>query len=103
VRTQRLLLVTTVAMVMSTQDAWADSTTCREGTLVVTGDRIEAVLAHCGNPSWRRVSFVHDRRNRSIPTELQEWVYDLGPGTFLHYLRFRDGVLELADERSRLP
>jgi hypothetical protein len=82
-------------------NARANSTVCRDGTLIETGERVDAVLARCGNPSWRRVSVIHSRRYPSITTELQEWIYDLGEGSFLRYLRFTNGTLDAIEERSR--
>lgn len=76
---------------------------CKEGVLVETGDRIEDVYERCGEPSWQRVTILHNRRNRSIRTELVEWIYDLGEGTFPHYLRFYNGTLDIVEERSRWP
>lgn len=89
------------AVAFFAQNARADSTVCRDGTLVETGERVDAVLARCGNPSWRRVSIVHNRRYPFVSGEIQEWIYDLGEGSFLRYLRFYNGTLDRIEERSR--
>ena len=96
-----LPLAASAALALLAQNARADSPLCRDGTLVETGERVDAVLARCGNPSWRRVSVIHSRRYPPITTELQEWIYDLGEGSFLRYLRFTNGTLDRIEERSR--
>jgi hypothetical protein len=96
-----LLVFVFVAVTVLSPSARAESTNCGQGRLVETGDRIEAVLDRCGTPSWHTTTIVHNRRNPTITTRLDEWVYDLGEGWFLRYLRFYDGVLETVEERSR--
>jgi hypothetical protein len=59
---------------------------------------MDRVLSRCGDPSRRQVYVL---RNRHTITELQVWIYDLGPSTFLRYLRFYNGTLEQAEEHSR--
>jgi hypothetical protein len=76
----------------------ADSTICREGSLVETGQRTYEVLSHCGNPSW---SQSYDVRSRPGHTWVDEWGYDLGRGTFPRFLRFENGVLVRIEVLSR--
>jgi hypothetical protein len=85
------LAVAALLPLLATRTSRADSTICREGSLVETGQRVYEVLAHCGNPSW---SQRYDAASpRGLHTWVEEWVYDLGRGSFPRFLRFENGVL----------
>ena len=72
-----------LVLLFTARDARADSTICRDGHLAVTGQRIYEVLMNCGTPSW------WSRYGRGS----EEWVYDMGDGSFPRLLRFQAGVL----------
>ncbi len=74
----------------SASTARAESTICREGALVETGQRLPEVLAHCGAPSWSQSYDVPARRGY---LRVDEWVYPVGYGYFPRLLRFENGVL----------
>jgi hypothetical protein len=81
--TRAATLLSLVAVLFTAQNAQADSTICRDGHLAVTGQRIYEVFVNCGRPSWWA------RYGRGT----EEWVYDLGDGTFPRLLRFQAGLL----------
>lgn len=77
------LFIGSLAWLAAPRSARADSTICRDGNLAVTGDRMYEVYVNCGAPSWSR------RPTR----DTEEWVYDVGYGSFPRLLRFQRGVL----------
>jgi hypothetical protein len=81
--------------------AHAESTSCRDGVLAVTGERTEEVLRNCGYPTWAKLYPGTKGRYRRQTVEV--WIYDLGEGTFPRVLRFVAGVLEEVSEVSREP
>jgi hypothetical protein len=88
----RLLLAFAAASsLFVARTAHADSTICRVGSLVETGQRVYEVLSHCGNPSWSQSYDVPSWRGSH--TWVDEWVYDLGRGSFPRLLRFENGIL----------
>jgi Protein of unknown function (DUF2845) len=72
--------------------ARADSTMCAVGRLVETGETLARVLYHCGNPSYRDAYDARGWRGTPV-THIEEWIYDLGPGSFLRLLHFENGML----------
>jgi hypothetical protein len=80
-------------------EARADSGSCRDGVLALTGDRTEEVLRKCGYPTWAKLYPGTKGRYRRPTVEV--WIYDLGEGTFPRVLRFVAGVLEEIHEVSR--
>lgn len=92
-----------VAALGSSREARAEGTTCGPGRIVETGQSIEQVFLYCGKPSIRNAYVVRSWRNRFMTTVIEEWTYDLGEGTFLRWLRFVNGRLEVIEERSRWP
>ncbi len=76
-------LVGVLALLSGASNARADSTICRDGTLAVTGEHVYEVFQNCGAPSW----------SRPTGRGTEEWVYDLGDGSFPRLLRFQWGVL----------
>ena len=104
-----LLLVVGVLLVGS-QVAAADF---RCGTKIITpGERSYDVLKNCGEPSnvttWEELrvkkefgtgALDPDPGIRRVPlrveelVRIEEWEYDLGPNSFIRYLRFENGRL----------
>jgi hypothetical protein len=103
VRSRVTFVLALLAALGATRELRADSTDCREGTLVETGYTVDEVFRRCGSPSHRDTRDVHNLRNPSIVTHLEEWTYDRGPATFLRILRFYNGRLERIELRSREP
>jgi hypothetical protein len=87
-----------LAFLASASTARAESTICREGALVETGQHEPEVLAHCGNPSWSQ-SYVVQLRLGSFVVD--EWLYPVGYGYFPRLLRFERGVLVRITTLSR--
>ena len=79
--------------------------------IIGLGDRKYDVLKKCGNPDnvevWEEVGIKRDLGSRLfLPGEeppgfpfakifvtVEEWEYNLGPGSFIRYLRFENGRL----------
>jgi len=75
--------------------AEADTFRCPNGNLVSTGDSISEVYVKCDPPSFtvKRSESEDTSRGRVRYVEVEEWTYNEGPHTLVHYLTFRDGVL----------
>ena len=82
----------------------ADSMRCGS-RLISEGDRIEYVLAHCGEParkerSWivRQPRFERGGREYSFPgtdeVPVDTWTYDFGPSRLMQRVRMVDGKVE---------
>ncbi len=78
-----IALIGLLAVLASPRAARAESTVCRDGNLAVTGQHVYEVLRNCGAPSWSRWS----------TRTTEEWIYDLGDGSFPRLLRFQAGIL----------
>ena len=87
--------------------ARADSMRCGS-RLISEGDRIEYVLAHCGEParkerSWivRQPRFERGGREYSFPgtdeVPVDTWTYDFGPSRLMQRVRMVDGKVERID------
>ncbi len=77
------------------------------GGLIAVGDHAVVVRERCGAPEWIGARLVHPYvldyaaespgrrivRYLPVPTEVEEWVYDLGSRRFLQLLRFERGRL----------
>ena len=85
----------------------ADSMRCGS-RLISEGDRIEYVLAHCGEParkerSWivRQPRFERGGREYSFPgtdeVPVDTWTYDFGPSRLMQRVRMVDGKVERID------
>ena len=73
----------------------ADTFRCPNGNLVSTGDSISEVVVKCDPPTnkVKRTEGEDTSRGRVRYVEIEEWTYNEGPHTLVHYLTFRDGVL----------
>lgn len=69
--------------------ATSDTFRCFNGTLVRINDKLTIVMKKCGPPTY----------SSRLPAgyygtlEIEEWVYNLGPASFIMYLTFTRGVL----------
>ena len=104
-------MLSAAALMLGAGDAAAEGMRC--GTrLVSKGDSTYEVRSRCGEPreATRRVETRSERRRVRVPcgrgearcdrvqevtvdVVIDEWVYDLGPQTFVRYLTFVDGKL----------
>jgi len=75
--------------------ASADIFRCPNGNLVSTGDSISEVYVKCDPPNFtvKRTEGEDTSRGRVRYVEVEEWTYNEGINTLVHYLIFRDGVL----------
>ena len=84
---------TIVLMVAATADA--DIFRCPNGNLVSTGDSISEAVVKCDPPTFsvKRIENEETGRGRFRIIEVEEWTYNQGPHTLVHFLVFRNGVL----------
>jgi hypothetical protein len=96
-----VLAVTIVCLISSSVSAMThDIFRCPNGALVRINDKLATMLMKCDRPT----SATH--RNVAaypspdplyivyyVPAETDEWVYKLGPTSFITYLTFTNGVL----------
>jgi len=75
--------------------AAADTFRCPNGSLLSTGDSISEAVVKCDPPTnkVKRTEGEETGRGRVRYVEVEEWTYNEGPHTLVHYLSFRDGVL----------
>lgn len=87
---------------------------CKSGRLVSVGDRLGDVRNRCGEPDLatqriekRAIKHRYTRRlgnveesvveEQEIEVPIDEWTYDLGPGSFVRYVIFENGqVIDVA-------
>ena len=77
--------------------ARADIFRCPNGNLVSSGDSISEVIVKCDPPTAiiKRNEPGETARGRVLYTEVEEWTYNQGPHTLVHYLEFRNGILSV--------
>jgi hypothetical protein len=75
--------------------ASADNFRCPNGSIVSSGDSISEVVVKCDPPTnkVKRTDSDETFRGRIRYVEVEEWTYNEGPHTLVHYLTFRNGVL----------
>ena len=72
--------------------------TC-EGRIVSPGDTKAEVILKCGYPDWQEeydetlITSVDKHTKQRVTTTISEWTYNLGSGSLLRVLTFKDGVL----------
>lgn len=91
----RLLSAVSLALLVVATTAQADIFRCPNGNLVSSGDSISEVLVKCDPPTnkVKRTEGEDTSRGRVRYVEVEEWTYNQGPHTLVHYLIFRDGLL----------
>ncbi len=89
------LLMLAAVVVFCASEASAGNFRCPNGSIVSTGDSISEVVVKCDPPTDRikRVDSEETVRGRVRYIEVEEWTYNEGPNTLVHYLTFRNGVL----------
>jgi hypothetical protein len=88
---KRSLMLVVVFIVYSSM-ARADNFRCPNGSIVSTGDSISEVIVKC-DPPTNKVKRIEGEGRRVRYVEVEEWTYNEGLNTLVHYLLFRDGVL----------
>jgi hypothetical protein len=91
-------LVVAAALAAAPARAGGEGGMCAPGRLVSTGDTIDYVYVHCGPPARASTRYAHWR---NTTTRVDEWVYDLGDGSFPRLLYFQNGVLTSVGEGAR--
>lgn len=91
----KLLIVVAAALVFCIPEAFADNFRCPNGSIVSSGDSISEVVVKCDPPTNRikRTDSEETGRGRVRYIEVEEWTYNEGPHTLVHYLTFRNGIL----------
>lgn len=84
-----------LAILIASTIAEADTFRCPNGNLVSTGDSISEVVVKCDPPTnkVKRIEGDETARGRIRYVEVEEWTYNEGLNTLVHYLTFRDGTL----------
>ncbi len=96
-----IILVASVVCLVSSSVAAATSNTfqCPNGSIVYIGDDLATVKTKCDPPtSITRTPWVKGYTGYSDfayyeTVDVEEWVYDLGPTSFVMHLTFTNGVL----------
>jgi len=96
-----ILVVALVCLVYSSAPAMThDTFRCPNGTLILINDRLVTVMMKCDRPTsatkrsvaaWPSPYPLYKVYYMSAETD--EWVYNLGPTSFIMYLIFTNGVL----------
>lgn len=91
----RLFFVVAAVLLCCTPKAYADNFRCPNGSIVSSGDSISEVMVKCDPPTnkSKRTDSDETSRGRVRYIEVEEWTYNEGPHTLVHYLTFRNGVL----------
>ena len=91
----RLILVFASVVVFLAPEAFADNFRCPNGSIVTSGDSISEVMVKCDPPTnkIKRTDSEETFRGRVRYIEVEEWTYNQGPNTLVHYLTFRNGLL----------
>ena len=73
----------------------ADNFRCPKGAIVSTGDSMSEVYIKCEPPTFKfsRTETEGGYKGSTIAINVEEWTYNEGPGTLIHMLVFRNGVL----------
>jgi hypothetical protein len=91
----RLLPVLMTVFVFCTAEAYGDNFRCPNGSIVSSGDSISEVVVKCDPPTnkVKRSDSEDTFSGRVRYVEVEEWTYNQGPNTLVHYLTFRNGLL----------
>ena len=91
----KLSLILATALLFLAAGAFADNFRCPNGSIVSSGDSISEVMVKCDPPDnkVKRTDSDETVRGRVRYIEVEEWTYNEGPNTLVHYLTFRNGVL----------
>ena len=92
-KTLSLQVVVLLMIIVST--GYADNFRCPNGSIVSSGDSMSEVMVKCDPPTGKikRIDSEETIKGRVRYIEVEEWTYNEGPNTLVHYLIFRNGLL----------
>jgi hypothetical protein len=92
---KRSIFILAVPLLFAAARADADNFRCPNGSIVSTGDSMSEVMVKCDPPTAKvRQSDSEDtERGRVRYVDIEEWTYNEGSNTLVHYLIFRNGIL----------
>jgi len=90
-----LTILLAAFLFLSAGTTHADNFRCPNGNIVSSGDSISEVAVKCDQPTnkFKRTEGDETAKGRIRYVEVEEWTYNEGINTLVHYLIFRDGVL----------
>ena len=91
----KLLIVPAIILAICSNVAFADNFRCPNGSIVSSGDSVSEVMVKCDPPTnkIKRTDSENTFSGRVRYIEVEEWTYNQGPNTLVHYLTFRNGTL----------
>jgi hypothetical protein len=90
----RSIYLLTAFLLLTVSAATADNFRCPNGSIVSAGDSISEVMVKCDPPTNKIKRTDSDTvMGRVRYIEVEEWTYNEGPNTLVHYLIFRNGLL----------
>jgi hypothetical protein len=91
----RPLFILAAVLVFCAREARADNFRCPNGSIISSGDSISEVMVKCDPPTnkIKRTDSEDNYSGRVRYVEVEEWTYNQGPNTLVHYLTFRNGIL----------
>ena len=107
-RTMTVILLAAAMTAMASSSSFStssDTFRCPNGTLVRVNDKLATVVIKCDPPTYvtkRQVTGIRPGYpwapdggyyGHYEKIEIEEWIYNLGPTSFLMYLTFTNGVL----------
>ncbi|MBL0224620.1 MAG: DUF2845 domain-containing protein [Geobacteraceae bacterium] len=89
------LFLLSAVLIFFTEEASADNFRCPNGSIISTGDSISEAMVKCDPPTIKikRTDSEDTYNGRVRYIEVEEWTYNQGPNTLVHYLTFRNGKL----------
>lgn len=90
-----LVVISFSLLAITAVSARAGNFRCPNGNIVSSGDSISEVAIKCDPPTFmvKRIEGEGVVRGGVRYVEVEEWTYNEGVNTLVHYLIFRNGVL----------
>jgi hypothetical protein len=90
----KLFIMLAALLSLVIPEAFADNFRCPNGSIVSSGDSISEVVVKCDTPTNKIKRTDSDTvMGRVRYIEVEEWTYNEGPNTLVHYLTFKNGTL----------
>jgi hypothetical protein len=91
----KFFCILAIVLTFSASESCADNFRCPNGSIVSSGDSLSEVMVKCDPPTnkIKRTDSDETVRGRVRYIEVEEWTYNEGLHTLVHYLTFRNGVL----------
>lgn len=91
----KLIFMLAAVLFLHVPAAFSDNFRCPNGNIVSSGDSISEVMVKCDPPTnkVKRTDSEDTVKGRVRYIEVEEWTYNEGLHTLVHYLTFRNGVL----------